>query len=266
MTSAAKIAIIGTGLVGAGDIGTGARTAMLQIAAEALQTDIDNVDLTIGHSATGRAALAGGSMGTASWGWAVAKAGAGLLAAIEEAGGEIPADGIEFVGDTTDDVAERNTMARHTFGAHFAAVRVDVDTGQVKVDRMLGVFAAGRIINRRTARSQYYGGIIMGIGQALLERAEIDPRFGDFANHDLASYHFAAHADIPAIEVVMLDEEDRTPNPTRAKGIGELSQVGAAAAIANALHHATGTRFRSIPIRIEDVRAGLAHHPPAVAQ
>ena len=245
-------------LVGASDIGTGARTAMLQIAAEALETELSNIDLTIGQSASGRAALAGGSMGTASWGWAVTKAGQALRAAIDEAGGVIGPDGIEVVADTTDDVPERAAMARHTFGAQFAAVRVDVDTGQVKVDRMLGVFAAGRIINRRTALSQFYGGMIMGLGQALLERSEIDPRFGDFANHDLASYHFASHADVPQLEVVMLEEEDRSPNPTRAKGIGELSQIGAAAAIGNALYHATGVRFRSIPIRIEDVRAGIA--------
>jgi xanthine dehydrogenase YagR molybdenum-binding subunit len=243
--------------VGASDIGTGARTAMLQIAAESLETERENIDLTIGQSASGRAALAGGSMGTSSWGWAVAKAGRALREAIDQADGVIGPEGIEVIADTEDDIAQRDAMARHTFGAQFAAVRVDIDTGQVKVDRMLGVFAAGRIINRRTAQSQYYGGMIMGLGQALLERSEIDPRFGDFANHDLASYHVASHADVPQLEVVMLEEEDRSPNPIRAKGIGELSQIGAAAAIANALHHATGARFRSIPIRIEDVRAAL---------
>jgi xanthine dehydrogenase YagR molybdenum-binding subunit len=125
------------------------------------------------------------------------------------------------------------------------------------VRRMLGVFAAGTIINPRTGRSQFQGGMIMAHGQALLERGEVDPGPGDFANHDLASYHIPAHTDISSLEVVMLHEHDRSGHPVGVKGIGELSMMGGAAAIANALSHAVGRRFRDVPIRIEDVRSVL---------
>jgi xanthine dehydrogenase YagR molybdenum-binding subunit len=122
---------------------------------------------------------------------------------------------------------------------------------------MLGVFAAGRIINPRTARSQLVGGMIMGIGGALMEAAEIDESFGDFVQSDLAGYHFPTHADIGKIEVVMLPEADDELSPVGGKGIGEIGVVGAAAAIANAVHHATGRRFRNLPLRLEDVRKAL---------
>jgi len=243
--------------IAAADIGTGARTALLQIAADALDADIHLIDLRIGHSVSGPAALAGGSMGTASWGWAIDKACHALREQIARHGGVVPAGGLRVTADTTEEVAQRERLARHTFGAHFAETRIDAATGEIRVERMLGVFAAGQIINARTARSQFYGGMIMGLSQALLERGELDPRFGDFANHDLASYHFAANADIGRLEVHMLNEYDRSSNPVRAKGIGELSMVGASAAIANAAFHATGRRFRDLPIRIEDVRQGL---------
>jgi xanthine dehydrogenase YagR molybdenum-binding subunit len=242
--------------ISASDIGTGARTALLQVAADALETEMSRIDLTIGRN-SGSSAMAGGSMGTASWSWAVDKAGRALREEVAAHGNTVPPGGLQVSVDTTEDIAAREKLARHTFGAQFAQVRIDSGTGEIRVDRMLGVFAAGKIVNARTARSQFYGGMIMGLGQALLERSEIDGIHGDFANHDLASYHFAANADVPTVEVVTLDEVDRSNHPVGAKGIGELSMIGAAAAIANAAHHATGHRFRDLPIRIEDVRRGL---------
>jgi xanthine dehydrogenase YagR molybdenum-binding subunit len=119
------------------------------------------------------------------------------------------------------------------------------------------VFAAGRIVNRRTAHSQLVAGMIWGISMALHEVLELDPQFGDFANHDFATYHIPANADIRQVEAYVIDEHDDELNPAGAKGIGEIGIVGTAAAIANAVYHATGLRVRDLPILIERVRAGL---------
>ncbi|MCW2953594.1 MAG: xanthine dehydrogenase [Conexibacter sp.] len=243
--------------VGAVDIGTGARTALSQVAADALAVPFERVRLEIGRASLGPAPFAGGSMGTASWGWAVDKACRTLAQELDERGGVVPDEGLEVSVDTTADVLARTARSRHAFGALFAQVRVDVDTGEVRVDRLLGVFAAGRILNPRTARSQLLGAMVMGQSMALLEAAELDRRFGDFANHDLASYHVAAHADVRGLEATFLPEHDEQLNPAGGKGVGELGIVGAAAAIANAFHHATGVRVRDLPIRIERVRPGL---------
>jgi xanthine dehydrogenase YagR molybdenum-binding subunit len=141
----------------------------------------------------------------------------------------------------------------HSFGAQFAEVRVDADTGEVRVSRMLGVFSAGRIINPRTARSQLIGGMTMGLSMALFEESVVDERFGDYVTRDLASYHVATYADIAEIEAVTLEEHDPYLNPMGSKGIGEIGIVGTAAAVANAVHHATGHRFRRLPIRLDGV-------------
>jgi xanthine dehydrogenase YagR molybdenum-binding subunit len=242
--------------IAASDIGTGARTVLLQVASDALGVEPERISLTIGQSATGQAMIAGGSMGTSSWSWPVDMACRDLAVRIA-VGESIPPEGLEVRADSAESVQAAGELARHTFGANFAEVAVDARTGEVRVRRMVGVFAAGTIVNARTARSQFYGGMIMAHGQALLERTEIDPLPGDFANHDLASYHVPAHADIGRLDVIMLDERDRSGHPLGVKGIGELSMMGGAAAIANALSHATGHRFRDVPIRIEDVRAAL---------
>lgn len=149
-------------------------------------------------------------------------------------------------------------VSRNAYGAQFAEVRVHAVTGQIQVQRMLGVFAAGRIINPRTARSQLRGGMIMGIGGALMEAADMDTTYGDFVQSDLAGYHVPSHADVRDIDVLMLPEADEELSPVGGKGIGEIGVVGAAAAIANAVHHATGTRFRDLPLHLEDVRTSLA--------
>ncbi|MFG2042415.1 xanthine dehydrogenase family protein molybdopterin-binding subunit [Dactylosporangium sp. NPDC048998] len=235
--------------VNAADIGTGARTVMRQIAADALGCDASRVEITVGDSAIGPAAVAGGSMGTSSWGWAVTKACRLLIERIErDHDGSVPPEGVAVSADTTADIAARDEYARHAFGAQFCALRVDPSTGEVRIDRMLGVFAAGRIINPTTARSQLLGAMTMGASMALMEQTILDPRSGDFVTSDLASYHVAVNADVPRIDVEFVPEEDPHLNPMGSKGIGELGIVGAAAAVANAVHHATGTRVRSLPI------------------
>lgn len=126
-----------------------------------------------------------------------------------------------------------------------------MDTGEVRVPRLLGVFAVGRIINAKTARSQLLGGMTMGLSMALHEESVRDPRFGDIVNHDFAEYHIATNADVGAVEVAWIDEEGRHINPMGAKGIGEIGIVGTAAAIANAVYHATSIRVRDLPITLD---------------
>ncbi|WP_440082786.1 xanthine dehydrogenase family protein molybdopterin-binding subunit [Streptosporangium sp. LJ11] len=243
--------------IAAADIGTGARTALTQVAADELGVPMDRVTVRVGRSVFGPAALAGGSMGTSSWSWAVSKACRALVKDLDERSGLVPPEGLGARADTAEDLAGWKRFARHSFGAQFAEVGVNLDSGQVRVERLLGVFACGRIINARTARSQFLGGMTMGISMALHEALELDPRFGDFVNHDLAGYHIAANADVRGIEAHWIDEQDDELNPVGAKGIGEVGIVGTAAAIANAVFHATGFRQRDLPITLERVRAAM---------
>ncbi len=237
--------------IDATDIGTGAWTALTQIAADALEVPLERVQLEIGDSALPRAFVAGGSSGTASWGWAICNAASALRARLqEEFGGSIPADGLEASG-AFETNPEAQQFSMHAFGAQFAEVRVNVDTGEVRVPRLLGVFAAGRIINPKTARSQLLGAMTMGLSMALHEASVLDPRFGDFVNHDFAEYHIATNADVGTIDVTWIDEEDLHVNPMGSKGMGEIGIVGTAAAIANAVYHATGIRVRDLPITLD---------------
>ncbi|MCW2874582.1 xanthine dehydrogenase family protein molybdopterin-binding subunit [Actinacidiphila oryziradicis] len=229
--------------INASDIGTGARTVLAQAAADTLGVAMDCVRIQIGRSDLPAAPLAGGSHGTASWSWAVVKACRALLDAI-------PRGGTSATADTTDDInAAEGKYAQQAFGAQFAEVQVDTETGEARVRRLLGVFAVGRVLNPRTARSQLVGAMAMGLSMALLEDSHLDPAFGDFAERDLASYHFAACADVRGIEAHWIDEDDPHLGPLGVKGLGEIGIVGTAAAIANAVHHATGVRVRDLPLR-----------------
>ena len=134
---------------------------------------------------------------------------------------------------------------------------VDADTGEVRLRRMLGVFTAGRILNAKTARSQAIGGMVFGIGAALEEGLNLDPRFGFYVNHDLAEYHVPVHADVPAIEAIFLPELDAEANPLKSKGIGELGICGAGAALANAIYNACGARVRDYPITLDKLLSAL---------
>lgn len=237
--------------IAAADIGTGARTAIGLVAADALGVEPARVDVRIGVSGLPPAMIAGGSMGMASWAWAVELACRDLRAQVEARGGEVPPAGLTASGRTKEAIAALPDVPRFTFGAQFAEARVDADTGEVRVPRLLGVFAAGRIVNPVTTRSQLVGGMTMGLSMALHEESTLDPAFGDFRQRDLASYHVAAHADVVDVEAVCLDEHDDTLGPLGVKGVGEVGIVGTAAAIANAVYHATGIRVRDLPLRLD---------------
>ncbi|MEM5786121.1 MAG: molybdopterin cofactor-binding domain-containing protein, partial [Syntrophobacteraceae bacterium] len=141
--------------------------------------------------------------------------------------------------------------SRFTHSAIFAEVRVDEDFGTIQVSRIVNAIAGGRILNPKTARSQIVGGIVMGMGMALEEESVLDHRFGRFVNHSLAEYHVPVNADVHDIEVIFIDEKDEIVNPLGAKGLGEIGIVGVAAAIANAVFHATGRRVRDLPITLD---------------
>jgi xanthine dehydrogenase YagR molybdenum-binding subunit len=229
--------------IGAADIGTGTWTTLTQIAADALDVGIEAVRLEIGDTNLPSASVAGGSSGITTWGSAIVAA----AEAFRAAHGAGPEPGAQAGGETPQN-PDQKSFAMYAFGAQFAEVRVDPDTGEIRLTRLLGVFDAGRIINPRTARSQLIGGMTMGLSMALHETGVMDPHTGHVVNHDLAEYHIAAHADVPSVEVHWRDGHDPHTNPMGSKGIGEIGIVGTAAAIANATYHATGIRVRDLPI------------------
>ena len=156
------------------------------------------------------------------------------------------------------DLAQRAQNSRSNRMARtLSEVGVDMDTGEVRVRRMLGVFTAGRILNEKTARSQAIGGMIFGIGAALEEAMILDPRFGCFVNHDLAEYHVPVHADVLNVDAIFLPELDAESNPLKSKGVGELGICGAGASIANAIYNACGVRVRDYPITLDKLIAEL---------
>jgi xanthine dehydrogenase YagR molybdenum-binding subunit len=255
LPAAARIALDKDGRyrvsIAAEDVGQGAWTILTQIAADALEAPVEQVQLEIGDSTLPQAFPAWGSTGTGSWGWAIVDGAQKLRTRLrDEFGGAAPAEGLEVEGGFNGN-PEAQQFSMHAFGAQFAEVRINEDTGEVRVPRLLGVFAAGRIINPKTARSQFLGGITWGLSMALHENSVLDPHFGDYVNHDFAEYHIATNADVEEIDVTWIEEEDPHVNPMGAKGIGEIGIVGTAAAIANAVYHATGIRVRDLPITLD---------------
>ena len=262
------------------DIGTGSYTILAQIAGEMLGLPIDCVHVKLGDTDFPPAAGSGGSWGAGSSGSSVylacetireqlAKAMKVDPQALTLKDGEAIADnrkvsigelagidGIVATGTISPGKREKATK-QASYGAHFCEVGVNAVTGEVRVRRMLGVFAAGRILNAKTARSQCIGGMTFGIGAALTEDLIHDPRNGKLVNRDLAEYHVPVNADVPQQEVVFLDERDVHANPIHAKGIGELGISGAGAAISNAVYNATGVRVRDYPLTLDKILDGL---------
>ena len=274
------------------DPGTGPYTIMPQIAADALGISADRVRMEMGRSRLPQAPIAAGSQTSASVGSAVQAAALSLrrrllaLAFFDPASplhgltedqarveaGRVFSAASPKIGEAYTDILSRHapdgleaaaevnphTAAKefslYSFGAHFAEVQVDPDFGEVRVTRYVGAFGAGRILNPKTAHSQLLGGVVWGIGMALHEETHLDKHLGRIVNHDLAEYYIPVNADIPAnMDLFFVDEEDAHVNPLGVKGIGEIGTIGAAAAVANAVYHATGKRIRSLPITPDKV-------------
>ncbi|MDT7698004.1 MAG: xanthine dehydrogenase YagR molybdenum-binding subunit [Pseudonocardiales bacterium] len=232
--------------IGAADLGTGAWTVLPQIAADALGVPVEDVDVLIGDTDFPVASVAGGSSGTATWGSALVEA----AREFRDKFGRGAQDGDEVeAGVRPNPDAGSYTMS--AYGAQFAEVCVHAYTGEVRVPRLYGVFAAGRILNPRLARSQLLGGMTMGLGMALHEQSVLDPRFGHVVNHDLAEYHVPANADVADLQAHWIDEHDPHVNAMGSKGVGEIGIVGTAAAIVNAAWHATGVRVRDLPVTLD---------------
>jgi xanthine dehydrogenase YagR molybdenum-binding subunit len=229
--------------IGSVDIGTGARTVLTQIAADALGVGTEAIDLAIADSRLPSASVAGGSSGTSSWGSAIVAAAQRFRADH----GTFPSPGAETTASAAQDPADEK-YAFHSFGGVFAEARVHRWTGEVRVPRLLGVYSVGRVINPMTARSQFLGGLVMGLSAALFEESYRDPRFGHFVTQDLATYHVATAADVQDVQAEWLEESDEIFTPMGSRGIGEIGIVGTSAAVANATYHATGIRHRSIPL------------------
>ncbi|AKT44105.1 xanthine dehydrogenase family protein molybdopterin-binding subunit [Chondromyces crocatus] len=272
------------------DIGTGTYTAMTQIAAATLGLAVDEVTFKLGDSSLPPAPLQGGSWTVSSVGTAVrvvceqvrarllelarkvegAPLGKAKLEDVTFAGGRIhlrrdPSCSVSFVeamragevlsieeeGVGVPRSQEQNKFTRATHSAVFVEVKVDEDLGTVEVSRVVSAIAGGRIVNAKTGRSQILGAVVWGIGMALEEETLMDPKLGRFMNHSFAEYHVPVNADVREIDVIFVEEEDTIVNPLGVKGLGEIGIVGVAAAIANAVFHATGKRIRDLPITLD---------------
>ena len=275
-------------------MGQGAWTALAQIAADSLGLDIDQLEFRSGTSDLPDGGIAGGSAHTATAGMAIHNAGANVIACLadlatnddrsplfgagnagviarggrlfrrdDESRSESYADilgraglaAIEAQGKSASDPAAQASYAMHAHGAVFAEVKVDPDLGQKRVTRLVGAFAAGRIINPRMVESQLYGGMIWGVSFALHEHAVMDARSGRPMNPNLGEYHIPVNADVPSLEAILVEERDPHVNALGIKGVGEIGITGTAGAIANAVWHATGIRVREFPITLDRLLA-----------
>lgn len=270
-------------LAGSQDLGTGTYTVMTQVAADALGLAPSQVRFDLGDTLMPETPVSGGSQTAASVGSAVKKAAQALrqkaislavsdvaspLKGVDPAKVEVSEGTMRFEGRTETYAAlltrhqpseltveteaapgpEKEAYAMHSFGAQFVEVRVNAVTGEVRVARWVGAYGVGRVLNAKTARSQLMGGIVFGIGMALMEQSVMDRRSARFMTQDLADYHVPVNADVPTPDIVFIPEVDSVVNEVGVKGIGELGITGAAAAIANAVFHATGKRVRDLPI------------------
>jgi xanthine dehydrogenase YagR molybdenum-binding subunit len=284
-TAAARVRLMANGDVrvqtAAHEIGNGAYTVIGQVAAEQLGVPLSKVTVELGDTELPPAPVAGGSRTTASTCSAVLKAceairgrlfGNGAAAtegSIKEAFGRLGANAIEeyaefvphglkpqsiqalYDGTSGATGGPEGDKTMYAMGAEFVEVRINAFTREIRVPRMVGAFAAGRLLNTRTVHSQLMGGMIWGISSALHEATEIDRERARYVNDNLADYRVPVNADVADVEVILVPEEDRDVNPLGIKGLGELANVGTAAAVANAVYHATGVRVRALPIRIE---------------
>ncbi len=261
----AQLTADGTVLVQAAthEFGTGTYTSMTQIAASALGIPVARIRFDLGDTNFPENPISAGSMTAASTGSAVHAASIALKRKIESDGASIAdadscralvarSNGVPIEGRATVRPGpERKQFSMHSFGALFVEVRVDADLGEIRVSRVVGAYGAGRIINVRTATSQMIGGITYGLAMALLEHTAIDKRSGRYLNADLSEYLVPVHTDVPAIDVILIDEDDPHVDEIGVKGIGEIGTTGVAAAVANAVFHATGVRVRDLPITLD---------------
>ena len=272
----------------ASDIGTGTYTILAQVAADALGLPIENINVKLGDSTLPQAPVEGGSWMAASashavvatadevrkelltlastikgsplgktsledttlvGGQIVSKRDTSLAISIADVMRHGAIDRIEK--EKTNSFPEDSEHARNTHSAVFAEVKVDEQLGVIRVTRIVNAVAAGRILNAKTAHSQVMGGVVWGIGMALHEETLFDHRFGRVMNANIAEYHVPVNADVHEIKVIFVDEPDKIINPMGIKGLGEIGIVGVAAAIANAVYHATGKRVRDLPITLD---------------
>jgi xanthine dehydrogenase YagR molybdenum-binding subunit len=266
MFPASAVAILradGTALVRAGsqDIGTGTYTVMSQVAAETLGLPVDKVRFELGDTDFPKSGTSGGSTTAASVGSAVKMACDGVkkkVAALAEGRDEpfattLQRKGLASIEDKWESAQkqQRHEFATRSFGADFVEVRVDPELGHVRVSRVVAAFACGRILNAKTARSQYLGGIVWGLGMGLFEASRYDARTAKVTNDNFADYLIPVNADVPAIDIIFVDEKDEHVNEIGVKGVGEIGITGMAAALANAVYHATGKRIRDLPITVD---------------
>jgi xanthine dehydrogenase YagR molybdenum-binding subunit len=272
------------------DIGTGTYTIAAQVAADQLGLPLDNITVKLGDSSLPQAPVEGGSWGAASVAHAIANTAGDMRKELLRAAKTMPNSPLAAVKpedvalldgklvdakdhgraasiadvmrharldrierESTNSFREDDSHARNTHSAIFAEVKVDEELGVIRVTRVVSAVAAGRILNTKTAHSQILGGVVWGIGMALHEETLIDHAFGRVMNANIAEYHVPVNADIHDIQLIFVEEPDELINPMGIKGVGEIGIVGVAAAIANAIYHATGTRVRDLPITLDKV-------------